>query len=131
MTMEIAAVTRRRKETQSNFGFWLRRQIELRDMTQTEFAQRAGATTGMVSQWILGRRRPSTDSVDRIADALRIDMDEVLVALGVGSMPVDDPPHVRRIIDLLRRCNVTSDREAGLVALLETWISADERRRIG
>lgn len=131
MDMESASVSRKIKDPTTNFGFWLRRQIELRDMTQTEFAKRAGVTTGMVSQWILGRRRPSTDSVDRIADALRCDMDEVLVALGIGSMPTDDPPHVRRIIDLLRRSNVTSDREAGLVALLETWIAADERRRLG
>lgn len=130
MTESRGAMTRTKAETFSSFGTWLRRQIELREMSQSDFARRSGVTTGMVSQWILGRRRPNPENIEVIADALRVDVNEVLAAMGLGYMPKDDPPEVRRVIDLLRRVSLTKDREDGLTALLETWITADERRRM-
>lgn len=115
--------------TRPNFPFWLRRQIELRDMNQSEFAKRAGVTAGVASQWATGRRRPTVESAKTIADALDTDISEVLAALGVAAIPAEDSPEVRRVIDLVRRVKLTADREAGLVALLESWRAADERRK--
>jgi transcriptional regulator with XRE-family HTH domain len=64
------------------FGVWLERQLRSRELTQSEFARRTEVRQGMVSNWITGKRIPDPGSCDRIADALGLPIDEVLIQAG-------------------------------------------------
>jgi len=64
------------------FGPWLRQQLKRRDWKQKDLADRAGVSTGAVSEWVNGHRRPEPPSCDRIADALGLPWDVVLAKAG-------------------------------------------------
>lgn len=61
---------------------WLRRQLQRREMRQADLARRVGTSPGTVSSWVNGQRVPDPASCDRIADALGVDVDEVLMLAG-------------------------------------------------
>lgn len=89
----------------NDFGAWLQWQLDRREWTQSDFARKAGVSTGLVSNWIGGARRPTPASVDKIADALMLDVDEVLTRAGHRpALPTDaiDALHAR-IDPYLRR----------------------------
>ncbi|MFE1012396.1 helix-turn-helix transcriptional regulator [Streptomyces sp. NPDC058794] len=57
-----------------DFGPWLARQLKLADMTQTELAQEVEVTRAAVSAWITGRAAPRSETIERIARALKTDL---------------------------------------------------------
>jgi transcriptional regulator with XRE-family HTH domain len=71
-----------------SFGAWLKAQLRRRDWTQADFARRSGMTTTSVSDWINNKKVPDPASCDRIADALFLPLDDVLVA--AGHKPTED-----------------------------------------
>lgn len=110
------------------FGAWLQRQLVRREWNQSDLARRSGIHTSRISDWVNGKRAPSTENAERLADALGVSVDEVLTAAGHRPDPVDEPERAA-LIALLRQINLTYDREWGIRSLLEGFQEADRRRR--
>jgi transcriptional regulator with XRE-family HTH domain len=72
----------------SQFGAWLRRQLRVAGLNQSELAEKIGTSTGTVSMWATGKRVPEPASCDLIADALGVGFDVVLAA--AGHRPLDE-----------------------------------------
>lgn len=47
-------------------------------MTQKQLAEKGGFSRGSVSRWVNGSREPRVSALPRIAEALGVDLDEVL-----------------------------------------------------
>jgi transcriptional regulator with XRE-family HTH domain len=94
----------------AEFGRWLQRQLDRREWKQADFARRVSLSTGTVSHWITGKRIPDPPSCDLIADALGIDVTDVLRRAGHLPVVSDDPEHVRELTALLRRVEWTPER---------------------
>jgi transcriptional regulator with XRE-family HTH domain len=91
-----------------SFSAWLRRRLLDKDWSQAEFARRVGASTGVVNSWYHGKRRPETESIDKIADVLGADVDLLLTLAGhrPATEPIDPDDPVERICGLLRRAKL-------------------------
>lgn len=113
--------------TDDTFGAWLRVQIKRRGLTQTEFAERAGTVQSVVSRWIRGERLPDTDSCDRIADALGVHIDEVLVRASHRPDINGDPPVVRDLVSRVRRIQWDEQRAAMVLAMFDALLDHDRR----
>ncbi|MFD0306296.1 helix-turn-helix domain-containing protein [Streptomyces sp. NPDC127119] len=61
-------------EVGEDFGPWLARQLQLTRMKQTELAEAVGVTRAAVSAWITGRAEPRTETINKIAEALKLDV---------------------------------------------------------
>jgi transcriptional regulator with XRE-family HTH domain len=66
----------------TTFGAWLDAQLQRREWNQSEFARRIDVRPGVVSHWIRGERVPEPRSIDKIADVLFVDVDELLTIAG-------------------------------------------------
>jgi len=111
------------------FGWWLRHQLATRGWSQSEFSRRSGFDTGVVSRWIADRRRPDLESAQRIADALGVPVDVVLLRLGLDPhalKPADE--RAESLINEIRRLDLTPDRVAALEATIRAWADMDRRR---
>ena len=115
--------------TRESFGQWLNAQLKRRDWNQAEFARQTGSAPSRVNDWIRDVRMPSPASCERIADALRIDVDEVLARVYVGHRlnHVDDAETAAMIVKL-RRIQWTPDRRHMIDSMLESLLNADEMR---
>ena len=112
------------------FSAWLHAQLARRDWSMADLARRLDTPNATVARWVSGARRPSPASCDRIADALGVDVDRVLVLAGhrpdIEAIPVDD---ARSTINaLLRQVRLTEDRAALLAATIRSWIDLDRRQ---
>jgi transcriptional regulator with XRE-family HTH domain len=92
------------------FGRWLQRQLDRREWTQADFARKVNLSTGTVNHWITAKRIPDPPSCDRIADALFLDVQDVLRHAGHLSETPDDSEHVRELIAMIRRVDWTPER---------------------
>lgn len=106
---------------------WLRRELLRREWSQADFARRVHASTGNVSNWLSGKRRPMPESCDRIADVMFVDRDFVLAL--AGHRPLDEPVDAddpgTRIAALVPRVRWTPDRAFGIERLFTGWIEFD------
>lgn len=114
----------------STFGAWLSREIKSQGMSQGEFARRVGVSATTVSRWVNGRV-PDGQFIERIADVLLLDADEVLTRSGYrppdSELDPDSPEG--RIIALVKRIHWT-DRDAEIIeAQLRLMIEIERRRR--
>lgn len=109
------------------FRFWFRRQLLEREWTQADFARRSGIAHNVISQWATGRRLPSPESCQTIANHMYLPLDEVLRAVGIRPGVSRAPDHLTRIRAMIERVNWTPDRLNGLQSLLESWIEFDRR----
>jgi transcriptional regulator with XRE-family HTH domain len=64
-------MSERRSKTDSHFGASVSKSLAEARMTQTEVAERIGSSTSYVNQMLTGRKRPSPQWVDLIADTLK------------------------------------------------------------
>ncbi len=87
------------------FGTWLKRQLMRQEgMNQSDLARKVGTSPGLVSDWLRDVRIPSPESCDKIADALGLDIDEVLVRAGHRPPLVhDDNPLLRELSAVVRQ----------------------------
>lgn len=128
-TLPVEQVVPRDRKTETQpFGWWLKHQLDTRDMNQSEFARKAGVSTSMVSDWVNGRRTPSIQSAQAIADALDTTVEVVLMRLGLDPRATL-PAHLDRIDGLLRTVEMTPDRRIALESLLQGWADFDRSRR--
>jgi len=115
----------------SPLATWLRDQVAQRGWTQTEFAEAVGVSQGTASKWLLGTMDPTPESMQRIADAFFVSLDDVLAAAGIRPIVVHDPPQITRILHKLRRIDPSVERFAMIEATLDVMLEADEARAEG
>ena len=110
---------------------WLQSQIDRREWTQSDFARRVGASTGLVSMWLAGKRVPSPASCDRIADVFGLPVDDVLTLAGhrPATEPIrpDDPR--AELIGLVKRVRLTPERVWLLRQQLQGMIEYDRKEK--
>jgi transcriptional regulator with XRE-family HTH domain len=87
------------------FGGWLQYQLDRRDWSKADFANRLGVANGDVSRWVNNKRIPSPASCDRIADVLGVDVDVVLVQAGhrPPDIEVDPDSATARLMPLIEQ----------------------------
>lgn len=96
----------------NEFGRWLRQQMVTYPMSQADLARRAGVSAGMLSGWINGRRVPSPESCDRLADALGLDLDDMLSRAGHRPrLPIDGTPEAREVLTLMDQLSKSQRQE--------------------
>lgn len=84
----------------SQFATWLAQQLAQKNLSQAELARRVKTSTGSVSMWINGQRVPDPSSIDKIADVLFVDVDEVLAIAGHRPrLPMDQLQKLHRLVD--------------------------------
>lgn len=107
-------------QTRADFPAWLRQQIDLREMTQAEFAEKGGITPSMVSHVLRGLRNPGEDFFKATATALRMPVVEIYKRAGVippesGRFPYTDQE--MRLVHLLRE--LSPDQRGQVVEFAE------------
>jgi len=82
------------------FAARLRAARELRQWTQRDLAARAGVPKSGVAHFERGTRRPSVETLHRLASALDTSTDYLLGRIAVLQQPVDADPLVREFGNL-------------------------------
>jgi transcriptional regulator with XRE-family HTH domain len=110
-----------------SFSSWLRQQLRRHEWTQADLARKSGLSQGRISDWLNNKRRPSPASCDRLADALGVDLDDVLRRAGhrPGS-PVDDDPETAAVVATVRKIRWTEARDP-IRTMLEQMAEYDRR----
>jgi len=68
---------------ETDFGIWLKLQLEEQDMTQSELAEKIGVQPPQISRIISGERGPTTETLIKMADALRMPREKIFRAAGI------------------------------------------------
>lgn len=110
------------------FPDWLKRQLIRREWSQADLARKLDIGSGMVSRWARGERVPSSDSCERIAEALGVDADYVLALAGHRPAIHEDDPTTAAIVSLVRKIKWTEDRNP-IRSMLEQLAEYDRRTR--
>lgn len=119
------------------FPAWLARQLGTKQWTAADFARESGFSPGMVSNWLRGRRVPSPESIDRIADVLNADVAMVMQLAGhlPAVEPIDPDSPAERLVAKIRRVKPSPEAIDYLDAALDTFLkhrrAEAERRRTG
>lgn len=99
---------------------WMRQRMDEREWTISDLARRVGVQPSMVSRW-LRFQRPTSDSVERIANALGGDVNRCLVMAGYPPRErVEDTAEVAHLVAMLRKTPITPERAAMIESLLRT-----------
>lgn len=64
------------------FGDWLGQQLAWREWSPADFERRSKTSKANISRWLSNDRLPDPASCQKIADALRIDLNEILMRAG-------------------------------------------------
>lgn len=115
--------------TSGTFGDWLAYQLKRRDLSQTDFGTLVGSTQSAVSRWIRNERVPDPESCDRIADALGVDLDVVLLRAGHRPVLLEESELVRELCAKVRRIAWTGERELLVRGILDSMLSLDRDDR--
>jgi transcriptional regulator with XRE-family HTH domain len=113
------------------FRAWLNAQLVRREWTMADLARHLETPNATVARWMSGDRRPSPESCDKLADALRVDVDRVLVLAGhrpdIEAIPVDD--RATTLMSMLRRVDLDQpERYETLYQLLDHMLNRDRER---
>ena len=118
------------KVDRRSFALWLSNELRDRDVTQAEFARKAGISAALVSNWITGGRVPSIQSAQAIAEALDVDIRVVLTKLGLPMVEDSDPMRMR-LHGMLGQLRLTPERAATLQNLIQMWADLDREASAG
>lgn len=70
------------------FANWLNEELSRHGMTQAELARRTGASSGLVNDWVRGKKRPEAAYCEAIARAFDLSVDVVLYHAGrISELP--------------------------------------------
>lgn len=106
------------------FRYRLPKLRELRDLSQTDLAERAGMMPAAISQFENGSRTPSFESVVKLANALDISADYLI---GRNYEPISVGPTVDK---LTRLAEQLPDRELDLLYELARIFSLRNKERL-
>ena len=102
-----------------SFVAWMQEEMGRREWRQVDFARATGVDVSMVSRWRQGRR-PDPASLERVATALGVDLDELLTLAGHRPRsPRDDDPRVAALVAKVRQVTWTAERFLIVDALLD------------
>jgi transcriptional regulator with XRE-family HTH domain len=99
------------------FGSWLLKELDKRDMSQSDLARACGITTAQISQIVSGKRNAGKKSLTNIAQAFKLPLDYVFEIAGLLPPNPELSSIQRKIIHLIKNLP-NSDLEA-MLALLE------------
>lgn len=89
----------------NGFGRRLREVLGARQVTQSELARRVGVSNNTVTNWVHGVHRPDLTHLERVADALSVDPNDLL--RDANPVPGRSDEH-RRIVAALAALDVDS-----------------------
>lgn len=116
-------------EIRQRFARYLVAQMEDARVSQTALAERMGVTQPMISAWARGEKRPSPANCDRLAEALALDVDEVLTQAGYRPRLVtDEEPELRSILEMLRR--IPTDQYPAITDYIRWQYERARRHRV-
>jgi transcriptional regulator with XRE-family HTH domain len=101
-----------------HFGSWLQHRLDLKRMRQADLARATGTSTGLISHWIQGSRRPTPESVVQICRALDASVEEAFRALGWFDEPTADTPAQADLIATIRRRNINDVTARAMIAMI-------------
>jgi transcriptional regulator with XRE-family HTH domain len=109
------------------FATWVRGELRRREWSAADLARRMDVNSGIISNWLRGKRRPSPRSCDLLADVLGADLDYVLALVGHRPATTSAPPpdETAALISMLRRIQPHPDRLKGLDGMLRIWLELD------
>jgi transcriptional regulator with XRE-family HTH domain len=102
----------------SNFGEWLYTEMLQRDWTQSKLAKYAGLNRAVVNKIINGASKPTPETINALAHALRIPPELVFEKAGLLPPNLDLSPIKRKFINFAKNLP-DSDLEM-ILALLES-----------
>src|SRR6266536_4477259 len=86
-------------DSTASFGYWLRRRRKARDLTQQELARQVGCALETIRKIETDLRRPSRQMAERLADCLRVPLEErtaflkaARAELAADHLPLDAQP---------------------------------------
>ena len=123
------------RESGSSFGGVLKGFREVRRVSQSKLAQRAGFDHSYVSRLESGARTPTRDAVDQLATALElsgVQHDELLVSAGflpreVSSL-LSGEPEITEVLNLLQNSDVPEEYRVSMRQVLR--VLADQARLV-
>lgn len=123
------------RESGSAFGGVLKGFREVRRVSQSKLAQRAGFDHSYVSRLESGARTPTRDAVDQLAEALElsgVQHDELLVSAGflpreVSSLLAGEP-EITEVLNLLQNADVPEEYRVSMRQVLR--VLADQARLV-
>lgn len=80
---------------QDYFADWLLIQMKARDLSQAELSRRMKISASAVNRWLKGYGTPDTESCAKLAEALKLPLDDVYRAAG---HPSGEAPSARNIL---------------------------------
>jgi transcriptional regulator with XRE-family HTH domain len=116
-----------RVATDRDIATWMRRQLDRREWSAADLARHIGMSPGRISEWLAGKRQPSSASCLRLADAFDADPDYVLALAGhrPATTPIPPDAELAELFAMLKRVRLTPDRLAGLKAQARAWLEID------
>ena len=104
---------------QDGFPRWLQDQLRVADLSAADLAREMGIEPSLISRWMQGKQLPSAKMANRIAEALKISVDEVLTEAGLRPpLPTDADPRRAELLRKLSTLELTRERYLTLNALL-------------
>jgi transcriptional regulator with XRE-family HTH domain len=84
------------------FTDWLTQELNKREWSPAELAERAGLSKGAISHVFSGTRKPGVEFARAIAQALKLPEETVFRAAGLLTTPPDEDPVIAEITHLAR-----------------------------
>lgn len=87
---------------QEYFSDWLKTQMQIRGFSSAELSRRTKISPSTVSKWLKGIGFPDTSSCAKLADALKLPLDDVYRAAGHPSAEAPSPRNILSFEDKIR-----------------------------
>lgn len=104
MTESSGPVNETTKKQAEAFGLWLRGWLKREGWTQTRLAGESGIGLSTVNSYAMGTYLPKSEAVRRLADAMRLPVEQVMYQAGYGlDLPAGSPlrQRLRRMVELV------------------------------
>jgi transcriptional regulator with XRE-family HTH domain len=113
----------------TNFNDWLGIELERRNLKPIELARLAHVDPGAISRILNGDRKPSPETLEAFAHALKLPPEEVYRAAGLLPPDVDESLLDKRIRHLVETLPTDEDKEEVLAYVELRHKLAEERGR--
>jgi len=111
----------------ANFSEWLEKELEKRDMSQSELARQAGVTRAAINGVLTGARGPGIDLCNGIAQAFKLPPEEVYRAAGIPLSPErNGDPLTQEGIYILQKLEGENKKDA--IRYLQLRLQVQEER---
>lgn len=113
--------------SENSLGPWLGQKLYQHRMTQTELASRVGVNQTQISSYLKGKRRPSSETCKRLAEALSVPVDEVLIVAGHRPpLVADGDMELKEMVEVLRQ--IPTDQRESIKSYLYWHLDRAQRR---